>query len=215
MPPSQVNASHRTLIGVLVHRCRTTPAAASLAITSFTFTCACEPLPGRQRRLSLWSFRHSLEPAFADTSVAESSRSTECPNDKSKNRRCSLGRGSHAQIKLDKIVARMAPTDVFRHLGSRKSTRVWWTGYTGDGGTELRFEEREYSSRSYERTIVLERNHAWSLGLSAREEEMPPPCPGWLSATAVEDKNSCFHPGDYLVCFYLVRTSDPGPGKIH
>ena len=38
----------------------------------------------------------------------------------------------------------------------------------------------------------------------------------WWVATAVEDKNSCCHPGDYLVCLYfLVRTLNTGPGKSH
>ena len=74
---------------------------------------------------------------FLGTLVAESSSSAECPKDRRKNRRCSLGRGSNAQTKEDDVVAtRMAPAGVFRLLGSTEPTGVWWLAFTGDGSTE-------------------------------------------------------------------------------
>ena len=54
-----------------------------------------------------------------------------------------LGRGAHGKKKTKKVATQLAAAGVYRVLGKKHPTNVWWIAFTGKGGAEPRFHTRE------------------------------------------------------------------------
>ena len=75
----------------------------------------------------------------------------------------SLGRGLYGKKTWAEATKSLKISGVFRQLGSKRPTRVWWLAFTGEGGTEPRFSERG-DDHSF---IVEEDGAADEIGMEA------------------------------------------------